>query len=187
MPLLQALTAAPLLGLGGIFGAVVEIKQAMQKYIVKRLLLAIPTILGAATLVWIAMQLAPGNPAVHVSYHRIFRAKRRRPNIWKQSMRNTGLTTRCRCNILRYMGNTLQVRFRIVFAYAAPGNGRSGTPRAAYGSSWRGGLPLALDWWWAYPLGILAAIKRATWTDGALMVSALVGRLDPQFLVCLCA
>ena len=35
----------------------------MQRYIVKRLSLAIPTILGAVTLVFFAMQLAPGDPA----------------------------------------------------------------------------------------------------------------------------
>ncbi len=35
----------------------------MQRYILKRLSLAIPTILGAVTLVFFAMQLAPGDPA----------------------------------------------------------------------------------------------------------------------------
>jgi ABC-type dipeptide/oligopeptide/nickel transport system permease component len=35
----------------------------MRAYIVKRLLLAIPTVLGAVTVVFIAMQLAPGDPA----------------------------------------------------------------------------------------------------------------------------
>ena len=34
----------------------------MQRYIAKRLLLAIPTVLGAITLVFLAMQLAPGDP-----------------------------------------------------------------------------------------------------------------------------
>ena len=36
----------------------------MQKYIIRRLLLAIPTIVGAITLVWFAMQAAPGDPAL---------------------------------------------------------------------------------------------------------------------------
>src|SRR5688572_25580585 len=35
----------------------------MQQYILKRLLLAIPTVFGAVTLVFFAMQLAPGDPA----------------------------------------------------------------------------------------------------------------------------
>jgi len=35
----------------------------MQRYILMRLSLAIPTILGAVTLVFFAMQLAPGDPA----------------------------------------------------------------------------------------------------------------------------
>lgn len=35
----------------------------MKQYIIKRLLLAIPTIFGAVTLVFFAMQLAPGDPA----------------------------------------------------------------------------------------------------------------------------
>ena len=34
----------------------------MQQYIIKRLLLAVPTIFGAVTLVFFAMQLAPGDP-----------------------------------------------------------------------------------------------------------------------------
>ena len=35
----------------------------MQQYTLKRLLLTIPTVLGAVTLVFFAMQLAPGDPA----------------------------------------------------------------------------------------------------------------------------
>ena len=34
----------------------------MQKYFIRRLLLAIPTIFGAVTLVFFAMHLAPGDP-----------------------------------------------------------------------------------------------------------------------------
>src|SRR4051794_25837815 len=36
----------------------------MRNYIVKRLLLAIPTLFGAVTLVFFAVHLAPGNPAL---------------------------------------------------------------------------------------------------------------------------
>src|SRR5437764_14957409 len=35
----------------------------MRQYIVKRLLLAIPTVVGAVTLVFFAIRLAPGDPA----------------------------------------------------------------------------------------------------------------------------
>jgi ABC-type dipeptide/oligopeptide/nickel transport systems, permease components len=35
----------------------------VRAYILKRVLLAIPTILGAVTLVFFAMHLAPGDPA----------------------------------------------------------------------------------------------------------------------------
>src|SRR5215212_1922169 len=37
--------------------------STMQRYIMMRLSLAVPTILGAVTLVFFAMQLAPGDPA----------------------------------------------------------------------------------------------------------------------------
>jgi ABC-type dipeptide/oligopeptide/nickel transport system permease component len=42
---------------------VTEVVESMRQYIFKRIILAVPTIFGAITLVFFAMQFAPGDPA----------------------------------------------------------------------------------------------------------------------------
>ena len=149
----------------------------MQKYIIRRLLLAIPTILGAITLVWFAMQLAPGNPAL-MFVPPDYQGEDAAAYLEKINAKY-GFNDPPPLQYLRYMGNTLQFDFgtslrtmRPVSEYLArriPNTVRLGV--AAFLLAMAMGISL----------GVLAAIKRGTWVDSALMVFALVGVSIPSF------
>ena len=149
----------------------------MRKYIVKRLLLAIPTILGTATAVFFAMQLAPGNPAV-LFVPPDFQGEEAAEYL-EAINEKYGFNDPLPVQYLRYMGNTLRFDFGSSLRTLRPVTEDLG--RRVPHTVRLGVAAFLLSTVVGIPLGILAAIKRATWTDGALMVSALLGVSIPNF------
>ena len=87
--------------------------------------------------------------------------------------------TRCRCSTLRYMRNTLQGDFGNSLRTLRPVT--EDLARRVPRSVRLGVAAFLLSMAVGIPLGVLAAIKRGTWIDGALMVVALVGVSVPNF------
>ena len=149
----------------------------MRKYIVKRLLLAIPTILGAVTLVFFAMHLAPGDPAI------LFVPPDLEGDAAAERMaavnEKYGFNDPLPVQYVRYLRNTLTFNFGTSLR----------TRRAVIDDLGRrvphtlrlGLAAFALSVAVSIPAGIVAAIKRGTWIDGALMVLALGGVSIPNF------
>jgi ABC-type dipeptide/oligopeptide/nickel transport system permease component len=145
----------------------------MARYLIRRLLLTIPVLLGVATLVFALIHLVPGDPA--------------------QAMLGEGATVE---EVERLRGQ-LGLDRPLPAQYA---DFLGGILRGDLGTSFRYGTPVALEIrtrlpntailaiaamlaaiLFAIPLGILAAVFRGTWVDHAAMTTALVGISMPNF------
>jgi len=145
----------------------------MLRYLVRRLLLTIPVLLGVATLVFALIHLVPGDPA--------------------QSMLGEGASQEDVANLRHSLGLD-----RPLFAQYRSFLG--GALRGDLGSSFRYGTPvtreirdrlfrtmelalaaMAVAILIALPLGILAAVFRGTAVDYAAMTVALAGISMPNF------
>ena len=149
----------------------------MQKYIIQRLLLSIPTILGAVTLVWFAMQLAPGDPAV-MFVPPDFQGAEAAAYLEKINEKY-GFNDPLPLQYLRYMGNTLRFDFGSSLRTLRPVT--QDLERRIPHTVRLGFAAFLLSMAVGIPLGVLAAVKRGTWIDGALMVLALIGVSIPNF------
>lgn len=149
----------------------------MRKYIIKRLFLAIPTILGAITAVWFAMQLAPGDPAL-MFVPPDFQGEEAEAYLAKVN-ELYGFNDPLPVQYLRYMRNTLQFDFGTSLRTLRPVS--EDLLRRVPNSVRLGVAAFLLSTAMGISLGVLAAIKRGTWVDSALMVFALVGVSMPNF------
>ena len=145
----------------------------MGRYLVRRLLLTIPVLLGVATLVFALIHLVPGDPV--------------------QSMLGEGASQE----------EVVELRHRLGLDRPLPAQYRAflaGILRGDLGSSFRYGTPvtseirdrllrtmqlaaaaMAVAILLALPLGIIAAVFRGTAIDHAAMTLALVGISMPNF------
>ncbi len=149
----------------------------MQKYIVTRLLLTIPTILGAVTLVWFGMQLAPGDPAV-MFVPPDFQGAEAAAYLEKVNEKY-GFNDPLPVQYLRYMSNTLRFDFGTSLRTLRPVT--EDLARRIPHTVRLGVAAFLLSVAVGIPLGILAAIKRGTRVDGCLMILALAGVSIPNF------
>ncbi len=149
----------------------------MRKYIVKRLLLAIPTIFGAITALWFAMQLAPGDPAL-MFVPPDFQGEEAQEYLAKINEKY-GFNDPLPIQYLRYMRNTLQFDFGASLRTLRPVT--DDLARRVPNTVRLGVAASLLSAVLGISIGVLAAIKRGSWVDNILMVIALVGVSMPNF------
>ncbi len=149
----------------------------MRKYIVKRLLLAIPTIFGAITALWFAMQLAPGDPAL-MFVPPDFQGEEAEEYLAKINEKY-GFNDPLPIQYLRYMRNTLQFDFGASLRTLRPVT--DDLARRVPNTVRLGVAASLLSAFLGISIGVLAAIKRGSWVDNILMVIALVGVSMPNF------
>jgi peptide/nickel transport system permease protein len=148
----------------------------MHRYVVKRLLLAVPTLLGAAALVFVLLRLVPGDVCVirlgsggaHVD-----------PAAVAACRQNLGLDDPWPVQFLEFLWNYISLDF---------GNSMwSGNP-VAHEIAVR--LPVSLQIavlatiiavLFAIPLGTISALRENTWLDHAVRVIAIAGIATPSF------
>ncbi len=149
----------------------------MQQYIVKRLLLAVPTIFGAITLVFFAMHFAPGDPiALFVPSDRSGQVK---DEIVQEMRKRYGFDEPVHEQYLTYLGNMARLNF-----------GRSMRQDTVITEDLRsrvvntiqlGLAALVISTVGGITLGTISAVKRGTWLDNTVMVTALLGISMPAF------
>lgn len=146
----------------------------MLSYTLKRLLQAIPTLLIVITISFFLMRVAPGGP---------FDGERQLPPEIEANLEAAyHLDEPLPMQYLRYMGNLLQGDFGPSFKY----KDFSVTELILQGfpvSLEIGGLAILLALLLGLPLGIVAAIRRNSAVDYAVMGTALAGIAIPNFVV----
>ncbi|HIK54328.1 MAG TPA: ABC transporter permease [Synechococcales cyanobacterium M55_K2018_004] len=148
----------------------------MALYLVKRLLIAIPTIVAISLVIFVIVALAPGDPMAEFAL-------------------NPSLTEEVRENIRRSLGldQPLPIRYvKWVWAFFRGDMGYSFTSRSPVKeliaqrlptTLWVVGMAYALSLLLAVPLGVWSAVRRNTWGDRLLTTLALVGYSLPPFVL----
>ena len=145
----------------------------MATYIIRRLLLAIPVLLGASFLVFASVRFVPGDPAIAIA------GELATPALVAKVREEMGLDKPLLVQYAIYLERTLQGDFgRSV---------RSGLPVAEEISNrlpktiQLAILSLLVASAIGIPLGVLSATRANTWIDGGSMVLALIGVSMPIF------
>lgn len=151
----------------------------MAAYIVRRLLLMIPVIIGVTIIVFMIVHLAPGDPAQVVA------GPTAPPEVVENIREQLGLNEPLPVQYLTYMGNVAQGDL-----------GRSLVTRRSVADEIQNSfwytleLVLVARVWSilvAVPLGVIAAVKRNTAWDKLSMAISLIGISFPIFFVGLLA
>ncbi|MBS0518515.1 MAG: ABC transporter permease [Proteobacteria bacterium] len=148
----------------------------MHRYIVKRLLLAIPTLLGAATLVFVLMRLIPGDICVirlgsggtHVD-----------PASVAACHQQLGLDKPLIVQFFRFLGNYCTFDFGISMWSGNPVVQEIGTrlPVSLQIAVMATVIAILI----AIPLGTISALKEGTWLDHVVRVVSIAGIATPSF------
>lgn len=147
----------------------------MRAYIVKRLLLAIPTLLGVSAFIFILMRIIPGDVALVI----LGEDADVNPERLAQVRERLGLNAPLYEQYLRWLWNSVRLDFGDSFL-----SERSVVwlisirlPLTATLALYALGITLVL----AIPLGVIAAVRRDTWADYLTRSLALVGLAIPNF------
>lgn len=146
----------------------------MLAYLVRRLLIAIPTLIAISIVIFAILTLAPGNPLGDLAA-------------------NPSITAEVRENIRRSLGLDEPVAVRYVkwaLAFLTGNMGYSLTSRAPVSELLGQRLPVtlgimgtayALSLVLAFPLGIVSALRRHSWLDRLISTVAFAGFSMPTF------
>jgi peptide/nickel transport system permease protein/oligopeptide transport system permease protein len=145
----------------------------MTRYIIRRILLVIPVLFGASVLVFGALRLAPGDPAVAIA------GELASPELKAQVRKEMGLD------------QPLPIQYAIYLSRVLQGNlGKSIKTGAPVIEEILAKLPntillattsLTLAALVGILLGVLASVKPYSWIDGGSMTLALIGVSMPVF------
>jgi peptide/nickel transport system permease protein len=149
----------------------------LRKYVIRRLLYAIPTLIGISIIVFVITRLAPGDPirlytfgALDVTEEDI------------QALREYyGLNQPIWMQYISWMTQVLQGDFGKSLQYNRPAlplilERLPATLQLAVAALF---LQLAIG----VPLGVMAALKRGTWVDNVIRVFGVIGHAIPTFWI----
>lgn len=145
----------------------------MYRYVIKRLLMLIPVVLGVILLIFVVMDLAPGDPALMIAS----------PDATEEELAELrtelGLDKGIAYRYVAYVKNMLQGNLGSSYTSGRPVmdiylERLPETIKLAVGAVF---VALLIS----IPLGITAAVNQNTWKDSISMVVALVGVSMPSF------
>jgi peptide/nickel transport system permease protein len=155
--------------------------RQMQQYAIKRLLLAVPTILGAVILVFFMMRVVPGDPVA----------------LFIPPDTPAGATEQLEAKIRHEYGfdKPIYVQFAVFMKQMVTGDfGRSFRQDTYVSHDLLQRIPntlelgltaLLISTVLGIALGVVAAVKRGTWIDNSSMIAALFGVSVPDFWLAL--
>jgi peptide/nickel transport system permease protein len=147
----------------------------MTQYLIKRLLIAIPTLIAISLILFTILALAPGDPLGEFAS-------------------NPSITEEVRENIRKTLGldQPIYIRyFKWFFAFTKGDLGYSFTSRSPVldliiqrlpTTLWVVGTAYIFSVLIAFPLGIISAVKRYSWLDKIITTFAFLGYSLPTFL-----
>lgn len=151
----------------------------MTRYIIRRLIQAVPLLIAISVIVFAIVEIAPGDPAqMYVDPE-----KGADPEYIAQVRRSLGLDQPVYVRYVSWLAKTLQGDFGFSFRTRRPVALEIGDrlPNTLL----LGGVALVMSILIAVPIGIISALKRYTLIDYILSTLALVGISVPVFWVAL--
>lgn len=152
----------------------------MRRYLGRRLLVAVPTLLGLSLLIYILISLAPGDPAEELARRRLT-PREPTPAEVEEFREQLGLDRPFVVQYLSWLGNAVQGDLGESFARQTPvwEEIRTALPASAELAASAFLLTLLL----AVPLGVAAAMLHRHWTDHLMRFLALVCASIPGFFL----
>ena len=147
----------------------------MWKYVIRRLLYAIPTLFGISVIVFLITRLAPGDPIRLYTFGAL--------NVTEEDIQGLrayyGLDKPLAIQYVNWIWQVLHGDFGMSLIYHQPALGllfeRMGaTLQLAFTALF---LQLAIG----IPLGVMAALRRGSWVDNVVRVFGVIGHAIPQF------
>lgn len=153
----------------------------MTAYIIKRLLLAIPTILGAMTLIFFAMRLTPGDPAALFVPPDV--SGQSSAQLYAKIRHEYGFDQPLYVQYYEYLKHVARLDFGTSLRYKQP---VSKELAARIPNTLQLGLiSLVIATVLGIGLGIISAVSRGSWLDNTSVVGALLGISVPSFWLAL--
>lgn len=149
----------------------------MTKYVVRRLLAAVPLVLGIATIIFFVLNLAPGDP---VSF---YASPNVPPEVVDQVRRNLGLDEPLHVRYVKWLGGFLTGDFGVSFVRGRPVSELivEILPNTLVLS----GAALALAFVGGIVIGVVQAVRQYSSLDSILTVAALFFYSMPSFWLAL--
>ena len=151
----------------------------MRQYVLGRLLLFVPTLLGASLLIFVLLRLVPGDVAEILVYGAGTESSTIQKKQVEQIRHELGLDRPVLVQYAFWLGNALRGDFGYSYTQRRPVAEilRERFPRSAELAV----LTLVAAVVWAIPLGVISAVRQNTWADYAVRVVSVSGLSLPIF------
>ncbi len=146
----------------------------MRQYIIKRLILAVPTLLGVSILVFSMLRVLPGNIVQQVNGDNELTPERE-----AQIKRDLGLDKPAHEQYFEWLGGVVRLDFGKSLRQKAPIN--EDLQRKLPTTLELSALALIISLIIALPVGIIAAIRQDTWIDYIARSSSIAALAVPSF------
>jgi peptide/nickel transport system permease protein len=152
----------------------------MRRYVLRRLLLFVPTLFGASLLVFILLRLVPGDIAEILVYQTGSESSAVQKKQIQQIRAELGLDRPVLVQYGHWMWDALRGDFGQSYSQRRPVSAilAERFPR----SMELAGLTLFLAVVWAVPLGVVSAVRQNTWVDYLARIVSLSGLSFPLFV-----
>lgn len=152
-------------------------RKQVRAYIIRRLLFAIPTLLGISILVFVITRVAPGDPVYLYTFGAL--------NVTEEDIQGIrahyGLDKPLVMQYVDWITLAVQGDFGKSLQYRQPALGLLLERLPATLELAAAALILQLVI--GIPLGLIAALKRGTWVDNVIRVFAVIGHAVPTFWI----
>ena len=152
----------------------------MRQYVVRRLLLFVPTLFGASLLVFVLMRLVPGDIAEILVYQTGSESSTIQKRQIQQIRGELGLDRPVLEQYASWMAGAVRGDFGQSYSQRRPV--RDILVERFPRSMELAGLTLAIAVVWAVPLGVISAVKQNGWMDYAARILSLSGLSLPLFV-----
>ena len=152
----------------------------MQAYVVRRLLLFLPTLAGASLLIFVLMRLVPGDIAQILVYQTGSEQSSVQEKQIRQIRKELGLDRPVIVQYLAWLRDALTLDFGESYSQRRPVRDIliERFPRSMELAV----LTLAIAMVWAIPLGVVSAVRQNTWIDYVARVLSISGLSLPIFV-----
>ncbi len=151
----------------------------MHKYVARRLLLFVPTLLGASILIFVLMRLVPGDIAEILVYQTGAESSAIQQKQIRQIREELGLDQPVIIQYVSWVGNAIRGDFGYSFTQRRPVIEilKERFPRSMELAF----LTLLVAVAWAIPLGVISAVRQNRWEDYLVRVVSISGLSLPIF------
>lgn len=153
----------------------------MQQYVIRRLLLFAPAVLGVTLVVFILMRLVPGDIATILVYEAGTEGSRAAEQAVQKIRGELGLDRPWLQQYVNWLAGVIHGDFGYSYweRRAVAENLRERFPRTLQ----LAGMTIVLAVLWAVPLGVISAVRQDTWSDYLVRLVSISGLSIPAFFV----